>query len=88
MRYEVERAESFYAQAAYLEHWLEPEGRRIFSTMMATYRALLSEIKRRDGDVLTSRVRLSWWHKMRITGRGLVMPLAPLPALPMEVVSQ
>ena len=72
MRFEIERTEQFYAEAAELERWLEPDGRRVFGSMTAVYRALLDEIKRRDGDVLSSRVRLSSWRKMRIATRFLL----------------
>ncbi len=65
MQFEIQRAEVHYRQAAELEHWLEPAGRRIFAAMLATYAALLAEIKRRDGDVLTARVRLKWWRSCR-----------------------
>ncbi|HEV3136376.1 MAG TPA: phytoene/squalene synthase family protein [Pirellulales bacterium] len=73
MRFEIERTEKFYAEAADLEQWLEPDGRRVFGSMMAVYRALLAEIKRLDGDVLSRRVRLSRWHKMRIATRWLLV---------------
>jgi phytoene synthase len=69
MRFEIDRAETFYAEGAELEHCLSPEGRRIFGSMVAVYRALLDEIKRLDGDVLTTRVQLSSWQKMRIATR-------------------
>ena len=72
MRFEIDRTEKLYAEGARLEHLLAPDGRRIFVSMVAVYRALLDEIKRLDGDVLTTRVRLSSWRKMRIATRGLL----------------
>jgi phytoene/squalene synthetase len=39
--------------------------------MLAVYRTLLTEIKRRDGDVLSTRVQLSRWQKMRIASQWL-----------------
>lgn len=69
MRFEIERAEKYYADGAELVHSLSPDGKRIFGSMVAVYRALLDEIKRLDGDVLTRRVRLSTWQKMRIASR-------------------
>ncbi|MEX0677327.1 MAG: presqualene diphosphate synthase HpnD [Pirellulales bacterium] len=72
MRFEIDRTEKLYEQGARLEHSLAPDGRRIFGSMMAVYRALLDEIKRKDGDVLTTRVRLSNWRKMRIATRWLL----------------
>ena len=69
IRFEIERTERLYAEAAELEPWLEPDGQRVFGSMMAVYRALLSEIKRLEGDVLTTRARLSPWRKARIATR-------------------
>lgn len=66
MRFEVERAEGYYERGAALARYLEGDSRAIFWTMISTYRALLDEIKRRDGDVLSSRVRLTAWRKWRI----------------------
>ncbi len=74
MRFEIERTERLYEDAAGLEPLLEPDGKRVFGSMVAVYRALLDEIKRRDGDVLTTRVRLSRWRKMRIASRWLFRP--------------
>ena len=59
MRFEIERTERLYAEAAELERWLAPDGQRVFGSMMAVYRALLEEIKRLDGDVLATRVSVS-----------------------------
>jgi phytoene synthase len=69
MRFEIDRAERYYADGAELEHLLTADGRRIFGSMVAVYRALLDEIKRLDGDVLSRRVQLSNWQKMRIASR-------------------
>ena len=69
MRFQIERTEKLYEEAAELEPCLEPDGQRVFGSMLAVYRALLDEIKRLDGDVLTTRVRLSRWRKMRIATR-------------------
>jgi hypothetical protein len=54
--------------------------------MLATYAALLAEIKRRDGDVLSARVRLNWWRKLQITSRGLMRTQHVLP--PVEVLQK
>jgi len=78
MRFEIDRAEGFYREAQQLDRWLEPEGRRVFGTMLATYRALLDEIKSLDGDVLSSRVALSGWRKIRIAARWFLFQPPPL----------
>jgi phytoene synthase len=74
MRFQIERAEQLYREGAELEPWLEPDGRGIFGAMTAMYRGLLDQIRRRDGDVFTSRVRLSGWQRLRIAARWLVRP--------------
>jgi len=75
MRYEVERTEQFYRAAADLNRWVEPDGWRVLGAMTNTYRALLAEIKRRDGDVLSSPVRISRWRKLRIATRWTLLPV-------------
>ncbi|HWB10076.1 MAG TPA: presqualene diphosphate synthase HpnD [Pirellulales bacterium] len=72
MRFQVERAEQLYDEAAELDGWLSPDGRTAFGTMTGIYRGLLDEIKRLDGDVFRRRVRLTTWHKLRIAGRWLL----------------
>jgi 15-cis-phytoene synthase len=74
MDLEIGRAEQYYQAAAQLSRWLEPDGRRIFGLMMATYRALLAKIKRRPGDVLRGRVRLGRVRKLWIAARWTLFP--------------
>lgn len=78
MRFEIGRAEQFYNHGLELERYLSGHARPVFAAMAATYQALLAEIKRRDGDVLTSRVRLTPWHKWRIAAHSLVTHSRPL----------
>lgn len=80
MRFEIDRNERLYAGGAQLVRWLGPTERRVFGSMTAVYRGLLAEIKRRDGDVFTRRVRLSNWRKMRIATRFLLFRPALVPA--------
>jgi phytoene synthase len=72
--FEIARTEAFYREGEQLERWLDPQARRVFGSMLAVYRALLREIKRSDGDILSRRVRLTRWHKMRIATRWLLLP--------------
>jgi phytoene synthase len=65
MRFETERAKSFYDAGAALEPLLAPPGRAVFLMMARTYRQLLNEIEARDYDVFSSRVRVSSWKKLR-----------------------
>ncbi|GIW79773.1 MAG: phytoene desaturase [Gemmatales bacterium] len=67
MRFEVDRARRFYIESEPLSHCLQPAGRAVFRVMSRTYRGLLEEIERRAYDVLSSRVQLSRWQKIRFT---------------------
>jgi phytoene synthase len=71
MRFELARAEQFYVEAAELGRWLKPEGKRIYRAMVATYHALLDEIKRRDCDVWSRPLRLGRWRKLAIAAGSL-----------------
>lgn len=72
MHDQIRRAQRYYESAAALAPYLDPAAQRVFWTMMGTYRALLEEIERRDGDVLSTRVRLTAWHKWRIAAQSLL----------------
>jgi len=64
MRFEVERARSFYDAAWPLAPLLARPGRAVFLMMARTYRSLLDEIERCDYDVFNRRVRVSAWRKL------------------------
>jgi phytoene synthase len=66
MRFEIARAEDHYRRGDGLERYLDRDSRPALRAMVGIYHGLLDEIKRRDGDVFTSRVRLSGWRKTRI----------------------
>jgi phytoene synthase len=64
MRFEVERARSYYDAAWPLAPLLPRPGRAVFLMMARTYRSLLDEIERCDYDVFSRRVRVSAWRKL------------------------
>jgi phytoene synthase len=66
MRFQIARAEDHYRRGAGLEQLLDRDSRPALRAMVGIYHGLLGEIKRRDGDVFSSRVRLSGWRKTRI----------------------
>ncbi len=72
MRFEIERAQRFYEQALPLSEALHGHGRYIFRMMLATYWELLREIRRRNGDVFTRRVRLSPMQKLASAASALL----------------
>jgi len=74
MAMEIARAETFYREGAELMEWLEPDGRRIFGMMMATYHTLLEKMKTRPRDVLSHRVRVGRLKKLRIATRWTLLP--------------
>jgi phytoene synthase len=71
MRFQVARAESYYAAAQPLVAALQPAGRAVFLVMLRTYHGLLEAIVKRDYDVFSSRVRLSRFHKLWLAARAL-----------------
>lgn len=71
VRFEVERTEQLYRDAALLFPHLKRDGRRILRMMVATYRALLEEIKRRDGDLFSCPVQVSPRQKLAALLRAL-----------------
>ena len=65
MKFQVDRACAYYERAEALRAFLTPAGRAVFGVMMGIYRDLLNEIERRDYDVFTERVRISFSRKCR-----------------------
>jgi phytoene synthase len=63
MRFEVNRARSYYEAAEPLRALLRPAGRAVFQVMARTYRGLLDAIEQRDYDIFSGRVSLSRWRK-------------------------
>ena len=63
MRFEIERARSYYDRAWPLAPLLERPGRAVFLLMARTYRSLLDAIERNDYDVFSNRIRVGRWRK-------------------------
>jgi len=73
MRFQVERARSYYRSAEPLADLLAPAGRAVFLVMLRTYRGLLEVIEQRGYDVFSSRVHVSRWRKLWLAVQ--VLPL-------------
>lgn len=71
MRFEVERARSYYDASLPLAKWLSPPGRAVFQVMTRTYRGLLDVMERRNYDVFSGRVSLSTWRKWTLVVQAL-----------------
>ena len=72
MQFEAARARSYYERAEQLHQFIDPVGKPILSTMLATYGGLLKEMERRHFDVFRKRVQLSRWRKLMIAIREIV----------------
>ncbi len=70
MRFQVERAKGLFQQALTIRPYIHRDGKRMFDMMVATYRTLLAEIERNDGDVFSRRIRLSLPKKLAIALRS------------------
>jgi 15-cis-phytoene synthase len=66
MRFEADRAKSYYEQAAMLTPLVHPEGRPTLSIMMKIYRGILDSIERNNYDVHSRRARISTPRKLGI----------------------
>jgi phytoene synthase len=67
---QVAVARAAFVDAAELTRWIPPDCRAVFVAMWRTYRALLGEIERREGDVFSRRVRLSRATRLWIVATG------------------
>lgn len=72
MKFQVQRAWTYYDQALPLRHRLSPEGRRIFIGLFELYSSLLKQIEQENYDVFSRRIRVSFWKKASIAMRCLL----------------
>jgi phytoene synthase len=66
MRFQIERAESYYTKSAALDERVASDSRPTLMTMTEIYRRLLMKVAREPERVLHERVRLSLFSKLRI----------------------
>ena len=74
MRFEADRARTYYDRAQSLFPLLEPRGRPILRVMLDVYGGLLRELERCDFDVFHRHVHLPRWKKLWFVGRALWWP--------------
>jgi 15-cis-phytoene synthase len=74
--FEGQRAYQFYDQGRPLAPLVTPVGRPVLLTIVGIYRALLDEIRRRDYNVLSSRVSLPTHRKLAIAFQALAARFA------------
>lgn len=66
MRFQIDRARSYYDRAWPLAPLLDRPGRSVFLMMARTYQALLDAIERNDYDVFSRRIRVGRWRKLML----------------------
>lgn len=72
MRFEVERAESFYRKAEPLMDLIDPASRPCLSAMIQIYHGILEQVVRQEYDVFRCRARVPAWGKLGIAARAFL----------------
>ena len=76
LEYEAERARKYYESAKWLMELIEEDSRAALWVLVEIYSRLLKKITERNYDVLTERVRLTFWEKVKVLGRGFLLRIA------------
>jgi phytoene synthase len=76
LEYEAERARKYYESAKWLMELIEEDSRAALWVLVEIYSRLLQKITERNYDVLTERVRLTFWEKMKVLSRGVLLRIA------------
>jgi phytoene synthase len=76
LEYEAERARKYYESAKWLMELIEEDSRAALWVLVEIYSRLLKKIADRNYDVLTERVRLTFWEKLKVLSRGFLFRIA------------
>ena len=76
LEYEAERARKYYESAKWLMELIEEDSRAALWVLVEIYSRLLKKIADRNYDVLTERVRLTFWEKLKVLSRGFLYRIA------------
>jgi 15-cis-phytoene synthase len=76
LEYEADRARRYYESAKWLMELVEEDSRPALWVLVEIYSRLLKKISERNYDVLTERVSLTVWEKLRVLSRGFLLRLA------------
>jgi phytoene synthase len=71
LAFQIARARQWYRASAPLAEMLQPAGRAVFELMSRAYQSLLNRVEAAGPGVLTRRVRLTRWTKLRLLGATL-----------------
>ncbi len=72
MEFEADRARRFYEESRPLIGMVDRASRSSLWVLITIYSRLLEKIRATNYDVLSRRISLSPWEKLRIVGRGLI----------------
>jgi 15-cis-phytoene synthase len=76
LEYEADRARKYYESAKWLMELIEEDSRPALWVLVEIYSRLLKKITERNYDVLTERVRLTRWEKLKVLSRGFLLRIA------------
>jgi len=76
LEYEAERARKYYESAKWLMELIDEDSRAALWVLVEIYSRLLQKITYRNYDVLTERVRLTLWEKLKVLSRGFLLRIA------------
>jgi 15-cis-phytoene synthase len=76
LQYEAERARKYYESAKWLMELIDEDSRAALWVLVEIYSRLLQKIISRNYDVLTERVRLTLWEKLKVLSRGFLLRIA------------
>jgi 15-cis-phytoene synthase len=76
LEYEAERARKYYESAKWLMELIDEDSRAALWVLVEIYSRLLRKIADRNYDVLTERVRLTLWEKLKVLSRGFLLRIA------------
>ncbi|HEV2964108.1 MAG TPA: squalene/phytoene synthase family protein, partial [Candidatus Angelobacter sp.] len=76
LEFEAERARRYYASAKWLMELIEEDSRPALWVLVEIYSRLLKKITDRNYDVLTERVHLTLFEKLKVLSRGVLLRLA------------
>ena len=76
LEYEADRARRYYESAKWLMELIEEDSRAALWVLVEIYSRLLKKITERKYDVLTERVSLTFWEKLRVLFRGFLLRIA------------
>jgi phytoene synthase len=76
LEFEAERARRYYASAKWLMELIEEDSRPALWVLVEIYSRLLKKITDRNYDVLTERVHLTFFEKLKVLSRGFLLRIA------------